>query len=322
MSSINALLKPRSIAIIGASRRPGKIGHEILRNIIYFGFGGRVYPVNPNAERILGLKCYPSVRKIRGKVDLAVISIPAEATIDAVEECGQKNVKVAVVISSGFREVGRADLEDKLVRKAGEYGVRILGPNVFGVIYTPSKLNASFGPLKVYPGRIAFITQSGALGIALMGYTILEKIGLSAVVSVGNKADIDDVELMEYFSRDKNTSVILIYMESVKDGRKFLRTAMEASLRKPIIVIKAGKTVEGSRAAESHTGALTGSYEAYSAAFKQAGILEALTMGEAFNWARMLASEFKPLEEEVLIITNGGGAGVLAADMASKCGLP
>jgi acetyl-CoA synthetase (ADP-forming) alpha subunit (EC 6.2.1.13)/branched-chain acyl-CoA synthetase (ADP-forming) alpha subunit (EC 6.2.1.-) len=195
---MDALFNPRSIAVIGASKTPGKIGHAILTNIVKYGFRGRVYPVNPKYDEIEDLKCYPTVLDIPDEIDLAIIVIPAEQVPKAVGEAGAKGAKVAVVISSGFKEAGRADLEESLLEYARKYNIRILGPNIFGLCYTPKRLNATFGPQDVIPGSIALVSQSGALGIALMGWTIVEKVGLSALISLGNKADIDDADLLEW----------------------------------------------------------------------------------------------------------------------------
>lgn len=309
------------MAVIGASRTPGKIGHEILRNIINFGFKGNIYPVNPHVDEVLGLRCFPSMREVPDQVDLAIISVPSRAVARVVDECGASGVKAVAVISSGFREIGQADLEKEVVRRARRYGMRLLGPNIFGLVYTPSKLNASFGPLHVHPGKVAFITQSGAIGISLMSWTILEHVGLSAVVSVGNKADVDDADLLEFFADDPNSSVILIYMEGLTSGRRFMEAALKATAKKPVITIKAGRTKRGSMAAASHTGSMAGSDEVYRAAFRQTGVLLASSVEEAFDWAEALVADFELRGENLLIITNGGGAGVLAADASELLGL-
>lgn len=316
------LFYPNNVAVIGASRTPGKIGYELLRNILEYGYKGKVYPINPKAEEILGLKSYPSVLNVPDKVDMAVIAVPAKVVPKVLEECGRKGVKAAIVISSGFKEVGNVALEEKIVSIAKKYGIRLLGPNIFGLYYAPSKLNATFGPRDVLPGSIAFISQSGALGIALMGWTILEEIGLSAVVSIGNKADIDDADLIEFFLNDEHTKVILIYMEGIRRAREFMKVARVTTKNKPIIVIKAGRSEKGVKAIVSHTGSLAGSDTIYSAAFKQCGVLRAMNIEEAFDWARALAqlpSELK--REEAIIITNGGGLGVMATDACQEYGI-
>ncbi|MCC6025108.1 MAG: CoA-binding protein [Desulfurococcaceae archaeon] len=323
LSALRALIEPRSIAVIGASRSPGKIGYTILRNIVDYGFKGRIYPVNPHATEILGYKAYPSVLSIPDEVDVAVVVVPAPETPKVIEECGKKGVKVAVVISSGFSEVGNVELEERIVKIAREYGLRILGPNIFGYAYTPLNINATFGPLEVAKGNIAFITQSGALGIALMGWTIMNEIGLSALFSVGNMADIDVVELSELLADDPNTRVITIYLEGLKPGRgrEFVEKMSHVTLRKPVVVIKAGITERGMKAVASHTGSLAGSDALYEAAFKQAGVIRARTITELFNVARALAQQPLPVGENTVIITNGGGAGVLATDAAELYGV-
>jgi acetyltransferase len=319
--SLEKLFTPDSIAIIGASSTRGKIGYEILENLISYGYKGDIYPINLEKKEIMGLKAHTSVLNVEGNIDLAVIAIPAKAVPSVLEECGKKGVKVVVIISSGFSEAGNAQIEMELVETAKRYKMRILGPNVFGVVYTPRSLNATFGPQSIVPGTIAFVTQSGAIGIALMDKTRVENIGLSAVVSVGNKADIDDADLLEFLQDDPNTQVILLYIEGLKRGRKFLASAAETSLKKPIITIKSGRTKRGAKAAASHTGSLAGSDRIFSAAFNQSGILRADTMEQAFDWARMASLSPVPQGEKCLIITNGGGVGVLATDACEKEGV-
>ncbi|MEM2021882.1 MAG: CoA-binding protein [Zestosphaera sp.] len=318
---LEALFKPESIAVVGASRTPGKIGYEIVRNLKEYGYSGRLYPVNPQAKEILGLKSYPSITAIPDKVDMIVVSVPAAMVPDVVEEAGKKGAKVAVVISSGFKEVGRQDLEDEVVERARKYGMRVLGPNIFGVVYSPARINASFGPKDVIPGRVAFVTQSGALGIALMGMTIVERIGVSAIVSIGNKSDIDDADLLEYLVNDDATKVILIYLEGVKDGRRFIEVARRVSAIKPIIVIKAGRTEVGAKAVASHTGSLAGNVIIYSSVFKQTGILEARNIEEAFDWARALSYLPEYRNGDLVVVTNGGGAGVMVTDTLALNGV-
>ncbi|WP_457741532.1 acetate--CoA ligase alpha subunit [Thermococcus sp.] len=325
--NIEALFRPKSIAVIGASEKPGKIGYAIMKNLVEYGYEGKIYPVNIKGVEIkIGnrvFKSYKSILDVPDEVDMAVIVVPAKFVPQVVEECGRKGVKVLPIISSGFGELGPEGkkVEEQLVEIAHKYGMRILGPNIFGVVYTPDKLNATFGPTDVLPGPLALISQSGALGIALMGWTILEKVGLSAVVSIGNKSDIDDADLLEFFKDDEHTKAILIYMEGVKDGRKFLETAKKVSKVKPIVVIKAGRSERGAKAAASHTGSLAGSDRIYDAAFKQAGIIRAYTIGEAFDYARTLSNLPEPSGENLVIITNGGGIGVMATDAAEESGL-
>lgn len=311
--------RPRSIAVIGASHHPGKIGYQILKNILSNGFEGDVYPVNPKGGEILGRSVYKSIMDVPGDVDLAIIAVPAKLVPAVLEDCGRKGVKGVAVISSGFKEVGNEDLEEKLVAIARKYGMRVLGPNIFGIAYTPGKLNATFGPERIAPGKIALISQSGALGIALMGWTQTEEIGLSAIVSVGNKADVSDEDLLDFFAGDDSTRVIVIYMEGVHDGRAF----MDAVRRnpKPIIVIKAGRSKRGAQAASSHTGSLAGSDLVYDGAFKQVGVIRARNVRDAFVLARALSELPEPRGENAIIITNGGGIGVLATDAAEDEGI-
>ncbi len=319
--NVQYLFTPKSIAVIGASATKGKIGYEIMENILEYGYEGKIYPINIKRDEIMGKKAYNSVLDVKEDIDLAVIVVPAKFVAKVLKECGKKGVKAAAVITSGFSEVGNEKEEEMLTTLAERYNIALLGPNIFGVIYTPSKLNATFGPREVMPGDVACITQSGALGGALIGWTVLEHIGLSAVVSVGNKADIDDDDLLKYFSEDKNTRGVVVYMEGVKEGRKFLETAEKVSKKKPIVIIKSGRSERGAKAAASHTGSLAGSDQVYSAAFKQSGILRADTMEKAFDWARMFSLP-KPDGEEVVILTNGGGVGVLATDSCEKEGIP
>jgi len=319
--NIRALFNPKTIALAGASRTPGKIGYEILANILGYGFSGKVYPVNPNATEILGLKCYPNVSAIPDEVDMVIVSVPAKLVPEVIEDSAKVGAKVAVVIASGFKEVGNVGLEEEVVRRARKHGIRVLGPNIFGIVYTPARLNASFGPRNVIPGGIAFITQSGALGIALMGMTIVERIGVSSIISIGNKADIDDADLLEFLAEDPNTKAILIYLEGVEDGRKFVKVASEVITKKPIVVIKAGRTEVGAKAVASHTGSLAGNVIVYNVAFKQSGILSAHTVEEAFDWARALSLLPMPINENLVVVTNGGGAGVLITDTLAEYGV-
>ncbi|MEM4445446.1 MAG: CoA-binding protein, partial [Thermofilum sp.] len=319
--TLEKLFRPSSIAVVGASRNPSKIGHLVLRNILSGGFEGRVYPVNPSAEQVLGLQSYPSLSSIPDGVDVAVVCVPAIAVLDVVEDAGEAGVEFLVVISSGFKEVGNMDLERELVVRAREHGMRVLGPNVFGYVYTPSKLNASFGPSEVLPGKVAFITQSGALGIALMGYSVVEGVGVSSVVSVGNKADIDDADLLEFFEEDQSTSAVLAYIEGVENGRRFVEAASSFSARKPLIVLKAGRTEAGARAAASHTGSLSSGPALWEGVLKQVGALQVKDVEAAFDYARLFSAYSSVAGLSTLVLTNGGGAGVQAADILAENGI-
>ncbi|MEM0376758.1 MAG: CoA-binding protein, partial [Thermofilum sp.] len=319
--TLEKLFRPSSIAVVGASRNSSKIGHLVLRNILSGGFEGRVYPVNPSAEQVLGLQSYPSLSSIPDGVDVAVVCVPAIAVLDVVEDAGEAGVEFLVVISSGFKEVGNMDLERELVARAREHGMRVLGPNVFGYVYTPSKLNASFGPSEVLPGKVAFITQSGALGIALMGYSVVEGVGVSSVVSMGNKADIDDADLLEFFEEDQSTSAVLAYIEGVENGRKFVEAASSFSARKPLIVLKAGRTEAGARAAASHTGSLSSGPALWEGVLKQVGALQVKDVEAAFDYARLFSAYSSVAGLSTLVLTNGGGAGVQAADILAENGI-
>ncbi len=322
MSAIYALLRPNSVAVIGAAREPHKIGHQVVKNLLEGGFPpDKIYPVNPYATQILGLKCYPSVKDIPGDVDLAVIVVPASVVPKVLEECAEKGVKAVAIISAGFKEVGNIEAERRLVEIARKGGFRILGPNIVGVCDTVKRVNASFCQALPMPGEIAFITQSGALAIALVGWTRLKRIGLSDLVSIGNKADINETDLMEFFGEDPHTKVITMYIEGVDDGRRFMEVASKVVPKKPVIVLKAGKVERAVSAIRSHTGSLAGSDAAYEAAFKQVGVIRAPTFPDLFDWAIAFAKAPLPKGENVVIVTNGGGAGVMATDAAAQHGI-
>lgn len=320
--SLRPFFEPKTIAVIGASRTPGKWGHTVLRNIVSGGFGGRVFPVNPNAVEVLGLPCYASVRDLPEPAELAIVVLPAEQVLGAVEECAEAGVKGLIVISSGFAEIGQTDLQDRLVSICRRAGIRLLGPNVFGVVNTAAHLNATFGLPTTLKGGTALITQSGVLGLALMGKAVHDVFGLSVIVSVGNKADVDDADLMEYLATDSATRMIVLYLEGFRDGRRFLDVARTVSRIKPIVAIKAGRTPRGSIAAQSHTAALAGSDQVTDAVFRQAGVLRASTIEEAFGWSRVLADSPPPNGRAAVIVTNGGGAGVVATDACDLNGVP
>ncbi|ABL78007.1 acetate--CoA ligase family protein [Thermofilum pendens] len=316
------LLRPESVAVVGASRNPEKIGYQVVKNLLEAGFPReRIFPVNPNADEILGLKCYKSVSEIPYQVDLVVVAVPAPAVPGVLEDAGRKGVKAVAVITSGFKEIGNVDLEQRIASIAKNYGMRLLGPNIVGICDTVKRVNASFCQGLPKPGEIAFITQSGALGIALVGWTKLKGIGLSDLVSIGNKADVDETDLVEFFGEDQYTKVITAYLEGVSDGRRFLEAARRVARRKPIIVLKAGRGVRTIGAIKSHTGSLAGSFAAYEAAFKQSGILLARSFVELFDWATAFAKTHIPRGENVVVLTNGGGAGIMATDALEDYGI-
>ena len=320
---LDAVFRPRSVAIIGASRTLGKVGYVILKNMIECGFKGKIYPINPNADEILGLRCYPSVLDVPGEVDLAIVAIPAGLVPKVAEECGNKGVRALVVISAGFKETGRegARLERRLIEIGAKYDMMIQGPNCLGVIDTSTPMNLSFAAGMPKRGRIGFVSQSGALGTAILDWAIKEGIGLSSFVSLGNKADLDEVDFIEAMGDDENTGVILLYLESIEEGRRFLKVARRVVKSKPIIVLKGGTSTAGARAAGSHTGALVGSFVAYRTAFNKSGVIMAESVEELFNQAIAFTGQPLPKGEGIAIVTNAGGPGILATDLCAKLGL-
>lgn len=318
---IKHLFEPRSIAVVGASHHEDKIGHKLLKNIILGGFKGKVYPVNPHGGSILGRKVYRSVADIKGEIDIACIVIPAKYAFEAVRECADKGVKFIPIITSGFSEVGNIKEERKMVEYANSKGSRILGPNIFGVYSSRASSNATFGPDRIKPGGIAIITQSGALGLSMIGKTAVESLGLSAIVSVGNKADIDESELLDYLAEQDETKAILLYVEGVRRGERLLKSLRRASLKKPVIAIKSGRSKRGAIAVASHTGSLAGSDEVFDAVVKQAGAIRAESIEEAFDWCKFMVTAPLTRGMNTVIITNGGGIGVMAADACEKYGV-
>ncbi|HDZ86259.1 MAG TPA: CoA-binding protein, partial [Actinobacteria bacterium] len=317
---LNRLLEPKSIAVIGAAREEGKVGHVILDNLIEAGFKGDIYPINPKADEIHGLKTYPSVSAVKGDIDLVIIVTPAKTVETLIEEGGKKGVKNIVVISAGFKEIGieGARLERQIVKTAKKHGIRLLGPNCLGVINAHIGLNASFtrvGPLK---GNIAFISQSGALQTAVLDMSQELGLGFSKFISLGNKADLDEVDFIQALAADKKTSVICLYLEGVSDGSKFLRVASKIALKKPIIALKAGRTAAGAKAVSSHTGTLAGSEKAYIAAFAQSGVINAASLEQLFSFAKVLSKQRTPKGNKLGIVTNAGGPAILASDFAAK----
>ena len=318
VTGMKRIFSPAGIAIIGASGDPSKLGYSTVKNIIDGGYKGKIYPINPKADEILGLKCYMSVQEIPGKVDVAVIVIPAKNVADAVTALGEKGVAGAIVISSGFAEIGNNDLQRELVKKAMKSRVRILGPNIFGLYYTPADLCATFCTPYTEKGTTALSCQSGGVGMAIIGYSRSNRMGVSAIVGVGNKCDVDEDDLIEFFGQDQNTKVIAMHVEDIKDGVAFVRAAGKISRQKPIIALKAGATASGERAAFSHTGALAGDDRIYSAAFAKAGIVRVSNLEDLLDCARSLGKMPAPKGENVLIVTGAGGLGVLLADACSK----
>jgi acetyl coenzyme A synthetase (ADP forming)-like protein len=322
---LDAFFTPKSVAVIGASRDPGKLGYAVVENLINSGYAADhpVYPINPKADEILDLKAYPSVLDVPGEIDLVVLVIPYKFVPAAIRESGEKGVPAAVVITAGFREAGHEGLEREreLLRIAKEYGMRVIGPNCLGVIDTYCPLNASFAAGTPPKGPMNFMSQSGALGTAVLDIALAGRLGFSKFVSLGNKADVSEIDLLEHWSNDDNANVLMMYIEGVPDGQRFIETARRVSKIKPIVAVKSGVTQAGSRAVSSHTGSLAGSEQAYVAAFKQAGVIRAQTMEELFDFSLAFADQPPLPGDRIAIITNAGGPGILATDAIERAGL-
>lgn len=329
LHDLRPILEPQSVAVIGASRQPGSVGYAVLSNLLMGQFTGVVYPVNPKARSICGVRAYPSILEVPDDVDLAVIIVRAPLVPQVLEECGQKGVKGAIVISAGFKETGPegAKLEAQIKEIAHHYGIALVGPNCLGVINTDPnyRLNASFAKEMPLQGNIAFVSQSGALCTAVLDYAKGQGIGFSKVISLGNKADVNENDFLAYLWQDPHTQVILLYIEELAEGRRFLQLAREITgegdHRKPILALKAGRTPAGARAVASHTGSLAGSDEVYEALFAQAGVLRADTVEDLFEYAIAFADQPLPNGKRTVIITNAGGPGIMATDACVRYGL-
>jgi acetyltransferase len=317
---LNGLLRPKSIAVIGASNTEGKIGYTVVENLRDSEYEGEVYPINPKYDKVQGLKAYPSVLDVPGEIDAAAVIVPAKFVPDIAEECGKKGVKGLIIIASGFSEVGREDLEKEVVRISHEYGMRVLGPNIVGILSNSDNCNASFAPFLPLPGKAALVSQSGALLIAMDASTYIRRVGFDKLVSIGNMSDVNFADLVEWLDQDENTGCISLYIEGLQDGQAFMRNARKAD--KPIVALKSGTSAHGAAAAASHTGSLAGSGKIYEAAFDQAGVVRASNLNNLFD--RTLALSLQPPMngDKLLIITNGGGVGVLATDSAERYGIP
>jgi acetyl coenzyme A synthetase (ADP forming)-like protein len=324
--SLTPFFDPAAVAVIGASTNPQKLGHAILSNLVHGGYlreGRQVVPINLNAETILGLKAYPSVTEAPFPIDLAVIAIPYTHVPDALRTCGEKGIPAAIIISAGFREAGMEGLqrERELTEIGSHYGIRLIGPNCLGVIDTVTPLNASFSAGMPPGGPMAFMSQSGALGTAILDWAMAGRLGLSKFVSLGNKADVSETDLLLAWADDPSVGVILIYTEGLPDGQDFIRVARQVAAKKPIVAVKSGITQAGSRAVSSHTGSLAGSEQAYRAAFRQAHVLRADTMQDLFDMA-LAFGYLPPLQgDRIAIVTNAGGPGIMATDALERAGL-
>jgi len=324
IENLNAIFYPKSVAIIGASREKGKIGNNIVENLLNGGFNGRIYPINLSGEKVLGIRAYKNIKDVPEEVDLAVIAVPAKITPQVMEECVSKGVYGAIIVSAGFSEIGLEGkkLEEEVLKVARKGGLRIIGPNCQGIINMSANLFAWFGAIPKIKGSVAFITQSGALGGGLISWANEENIGLfNIVVSLGNKCDVDESDLLQYFANEDTIKCLTIYMESVKNGRKFLETARKVSQVKPIVALKAGRSPVGAKAAASHTGAIATSDQIFDSALKQFGVVRAKSIEEMVVYSIALSAGPYARGKNIAIITNAGGPGVIAADECYELGL-
>ncbi|HUU38118.1 MAG TPA: CoA-binding protein, partial [Candidatus Desulfaltia sp.] len=329
MAKLDSLFYPRSIAVIGASRRPGSVGHSLLANLLMNRYQGIIYPVNPYASSVLGIKCYPRVLEISDDLDLAVVIVPSRFVASVLEESGRMGIKAAIVISAGFKEIGGkgVDLEQRVLEVSRKYDIALVGPNCLGIINTDpiSQMSATFATDMPKAGNIGLISQSGALCVAVLNYAQEANIGFSKFISMGNKAGVGENELLSYLKSDPKTDVILMYLEDLVNGREFMRIARETtgSIKrpKPIIALKAGRTLPGARAASSHTGSLAGSDRVYDAIFEQSGVLRVETLEELFDYVKGFSRQPLPEGPNVGIVTNSGGPGILATDACIRHGL-
>ena len=323
---LDPVMKPKRVAIIGASNNPEKVGHVILQNYINVGYPGELCPVNIKAEgKIMGLKAYRSVSEIKKVVDLAVIAIPAKLVPGMLEECGKAKVKSAIIVSGGFAEIGETGLQDQVVEIANRYGMAVVGPNCLGVMDMRSRVDTLFLPTfkidRPGIGGVSFASQSGAVGSSVLDMIAGEGFGLAGFISYGNAAVVDEVDILEYLMKDKNTKVIVFYMEGVKRGKEFIEVARKVTKIKPVIMMKGGITDEGAKAASSHTASLAGNYDAYEAVFRQFGMTVAEGIEDLLNFAKILETQPAAGGRRIAIITNGGGTGVMATDALYKNGL-
>ena len=321
---LTSLFEPKSVAVIGASDRENSVGNIIYRNIVAAGYKGRLYPINPKHDTVQGVQSYKSIEEIGARVDLAVIATQARSVPDIIEQCGRSGVKNAVVITAGFAEAGHsgAALERKMVEMARSYGVRILGPNCLGLIRPSQGLNATFANVSANPGNLALVSQSGALCAAILDWAKVNDVGFSSVISTGGSADIDFGEILDYLVYDNRTHYILMYVEGIRNSRRFMSAMRSAARIKPILLLKAGRYESGSAAAQVHSGMALGSDAVFDAALKRAGVVRVRNIGQLFYAAKGLASKFRPNGNRLLIITNGGGPGAMAADRAAELGIP
>lgn len=312
---------PESIAVIGASANPKKVGYSVLRNLL--SFSGSVYPVNPGRSELFGRKAYPSVLEIPGPVDWAVVAVPAHLVPGVMEECGKKGVRLAIIVTAGFREIGGdgAVLEEKVTEVARRHGIRVIGPNCLGIMMPYMGINATFDPVSPRAGDVAFISQSGAIITTVVDWSLTEEFGFSTVISVGNQADLGFEHYLRFAEQDEMTRSITLYVEEIQDGRGFMQIVGDVARNKPVVAVKSGSSRKGKAAASSHTGSLAGSYDVYVAAFRQAGVIPVRSLRDAFNLAELLASEGYPKGNRAIAVTSAGGFAVLASDYAEAYGV-
>jgi acetyl coenzyme A synthetase (ADP forming)-like protein len=313
---------PRSIAVIGASSEPKKMGYAVMHNLLHFP--GQLYPVNNKRGEVQGLKAYPSILDIPNPVDMAVITVPAKHVPSVIEECGQKGVSMAVIVTAGFKEMGEGGkaLEDRVLEIAKRYGTRIIGPNCLGLIIPPKGIDTTYVHQSPKPGNIAFISQSGAIVNTVVDWSIKQDIGFSVVVSVGNQADLNFIDYLRFVERDPKTKGIILYIEEIQDGKTFMKVVSEVSKTKPVVAIKSGSSAKGQAAASSHTGSLSGSYDVYMEAFRESGVIPVHTLTGTFQVAEMLATpKGYPRGRRAVVITNAGGFAVLSSDYAERYGI-
>ncbi len=321
VAAMNRIMKPKAVAVIGASAENGKIGNSVMKNLINGGYQGTIYPIHPTADEILGKKVYKSVKDVPGEIDVAVFAIPAKFVAQALVEVGEKKIAGAILIPSGFAETGNVAGQQELIEIAQKYGVRLMGPNIYGFYYTPSNLCATFCTAYDVKGKAALSSQSGGIGMAIIGFSRSAKMGVSAIVGLGNKSDIDEDDLLAFFEQDDNTQIIAQHLEDLKDGRAFAEVAKRVSKKKPVVVLKAGRTSMGARAASSHTGALAGNDKIYEDVFKQSGVIRARSLRDLLEFARGIPVLPTPKGNNVVIITGAGGSGVLLSDACVDNGL-
>ncbi len=318
---MNKVMKPDAVAVIGASDETGKIGNSVMKNLINGGYKGKIYPINPTADKIMGLPAYKSVKDVPGEIDIAVFAIPAKFVAGALKEVGEKKIAGAILIPSGYAETGNMAGQVELVEIARKYGVRLMGPNIYGFYYTPKNLCATFCTAYDVKGKAALSSQSGGIGMAIIGFSRSAKMGVSAIVGLGNKSDIDEDDLLTFFEQDDNTEIIAQHCEDLKDGRSFAEVAKRVSKKKPVVMLKAGRTSMGARAASSHTGALAGNDKIYEDVLRQSGVIRARSLRDLLEFARGIPKLPTPKGENVVIITGAGGSGVLLSDACVDNGL-